>query len=76
MISERELSADERARLVRSHKRIALVLALLGVGIVVVGVVGLAQAVVSPILEYVQIACGVGFVALAWKRYIQPLRHT
>lgn len=75
MISDRELSADERARLVRSQKRTALVLALLGAGIAVVGIVGLLRATASPIVEYVQIACGVGFIALAWKRYAESLRH-
>lgn len=47
----------------------------LGVAIIVVGIVGLVRAAASPPVAYVQIICGVLFVAGSWKPYRAYLKE-
>ncbi len=75
MITDPELSDEERAELARSSRRNAILFACLGVLIAFTGIVGLVRASISPLTGYVETIFGVLLLIGSWKPYQAYLQY-
>lgn len=75
MITDRELTQEERAKLARSSRWTALLFACLGVLIAIVGIAGIVRGSVSTTIGAIQIVCGMALVTTSWKPYQAYLKY-
>lgn len=75
MITDRELTQEECAKLARSSRWTALLFACLGVLIAIVGIAGIVRGSVSTTISGIQIVCGIALAATSWKPYQAYLKY-
>lgn len=75
MITDGELTQEERAELAGSSKRTVVLLICVGVLIAFTGIVGLVRGTISSPMGYLETIFGVLFIVGSWKPYKAYLKY-